>query len=268
LSETPSGQVWLAGQGHLLVTDTQGRRIGYVGDQFVNEIPDAYETIVIGGLDVALEPIYTIPLSDTYTILLDGQTLTQTETVAVTQFGPGYATSVDDVALGPASQDHLTVALDGTQLAYRPNGHEEVTLALALDGASEGNQLQVKGADIGAGQVVTLTADVDSGQLVFNNAQAGGGEYDLEIKHISVAGEQTFVHAGLTISATDTHYVEYGAWDGSGPMTVHVDHGSDGTIDETLEVYNQAHRMYLPLIMRSYAPAATSPLQVRRQRHL
>jgi len=250
-SQARQTQTWLGGQGHLLISDSQGRRIGYVGDQFVNEVPGAFGSVPPGGLGVPGEPIYYLPLTDTYTILLDGQTLTQTDTVAVTQFGPGYAVSMDDVTLEPTSQDRVIIAPDGTQLAYQPNDDKEATLTLALDGASESNQLQVKGTDIGAGQVVTLTADVDNGQLLFNNAQAGGGEYNLDVRLVSAAGEQWFVHAGLVISATDTHYVDYGAWDGSGPMTLHVDQGSDGTIDETLELENQVSRVYLPLILRT-----------------
>ncbi len=249
---SPPGQIWLTGQGHLLITDAQGQRIGYVGDQFVNEVSGAFGSVPPGDLGIPEEPIYTLPLSDTYTILLDGQTLTQTETVEVTQFGPGYAAWVDDVTLEPTSRDELVIAPDGTQLAYQPNDVKEVTLTLALDGASESNQLQVNGADIGAGQIVTLTADVDNGQLVFNNAQASGGEYDLEISRISTAGKQRLVHTGLVILATDTHYADYGAWDGSGPITLHIDHGSDGTIDETLQLDNQAGRIYLPIITKNY----------------
>ena len=252
LSGSSSGQVWLIGQGHLLLTDSQGRHIGYVTDQFVNEIPGAYGGIVDGGIGIEMEPIYHFPLSDTYTILLDGQTLTQTETVAVTQFGPGYAVSVDDVLLGPTSQDGLVIAPDGTQLAYQSGDAKEATLTLALDGASESDQFQVSGADVGAGQVVTLTADVGNGQLVFDNAQSAGGVYDLEITRVSTAGKQTFLHAGLVISATDTHFVDYGAWDGSGPITVCTDYGSNGTTDDCSEMENQANRIYLPLILRNY----------------
>jgi hypothetical protein len=192
-----------------------------------------------------------LPLTSTYTILVDGQTLTETGTAAITQFGPGYAVWVEDLELGPSSQDQLMIAADGTQLAYQSSENRQATLALALDGASTSNQLQVNGADIGAGQGVTLTADVGSGQLVFNNAQAGGGEYDLEIKRVSAAGEQWFVYAGLIISATDTHYVEYSAWDGSSPITLHIDRGSDGEVDETLLLDNQVRLVYLPLVLRN-----------------
>jgi len=249
---SPAGQVWLTGAGHLLITDGQGRRIGYVGNQFVNEIPGAYEGAVDGGLGVELEPIYTLPLTDTYTILLDGQMLTQTETVAVTQFGSGYAVSVDGVALEPTSQDHLAIAPDGTQLAYQANEDRETALTLALDSASESNQLQIKGADIGASQTVTLTTHTGSGQLVFDNSQASGGTYDLDIIRVSAAGEHGFIHADIAIATTDTHFVDYGAWDGFGSMVLEIDHGSDGTIDETLELENQMHRIYLPLVLRNH----------------
>ncbi len=248
----PFGQVWFRGQGHLLITDAEGRRIGYVGDQFVDEIPDAFGLALPGGLGIPSEPIYHLPLTSTFTILVDGQTLTETGTAAITQFGPGYAVWVEDLELGPASQDQLIVAPDGVQLAYQPNRDRQATLALALEGASASHQLQINGADIGAGQVVTLTADVGAGQLAFNNAQAGGGEYGLEIKHVSAAGEQWFVHTGLIISATDTHHVEYSAWDGSSPITLHIDHGSDGEVDETLLLDNQIRLVYLPLILHDH----------------
>jgi hypothetical protein len=251
LSGTPAGQMWLTGLGHLLIIDAQERRIGYVGNKFVNEIPGAYESIVDGGLEIGMEPIYTLPLTQTYTIMLYGQTLTQTETVTVSQFGPGYAVAVERTALQPASQDQLTFAADGTQVTYQPSGLREPTLVLAFDGATESYQLQIIGADVDAGEVAALTADVDKGQLGFGSAQAGGGNYDLDIVRIGSAGKQRFFHAHLVIDATDTHYFEYASWDGSGPMTLHIDHGSDGMIDETIELENEANRIYLPFIVRT-----------------
>ncbi len=249
-SEPQLGQTWLSGEGHLLITDSQGRRIGYVGDQFVSEVPGAFGTVPPGGLGLPAEPIYYLPVTGTYTILLDGQILTQTATAAVTQFGPGYATSVQDVAVETGTQDLLAFAPDGTELAYRSSTDKETALILALDQVSESVQFEIGHADVGANQVVTLTADMSTGQLAFNNAQASGGEYDLEIWRVGAAGEQWFVHTGLVISATDTHYVDYGTWDGSGPMTLYVDHGSDGTIDETWVVGNQVRRIYLPLVVK------------------
>jgi hypothetical protein len=250
LSASPSAEIWLAGQGHLLITDLQGRRIGYVGNQFVNEVPDAYEGTLIGGLGIPMEPVYNLPLTSTYTILLDGQILTQTGVVAVTQFGPGYAVSADGVTLNPTSQDRLSITPDGTQLGYHSSESKAVTLTLAMDGSSS-NQFQIKNASVGAGQAVTLTNNAISGTLEFDNSHASGGKYDLEINLTTAAGEHRFVHAGVVISATDTHYVSYGSWSGAGGLTLQIDHGSNGTIDETLVLSNQAWQVYLPVVIRS-----------------
>jgi hypothetical protein len=248
---SPSGLVWMSGGGHLRITDSQGRQIGFVGDVFLHEIPGAYETPLSAASDGGMEPLYTLPLTETYTILIDGQTLTESGAVDVTQFGPGYAAWVEDVTLAPTSQEALVIANDGTQLAYSSNEGQEATLTLALDDVDQSHQLQIQGADVGAGQVVSLTAETGIGHVAFSSAQAGGGEYNLEVIRASAAGEQRFFHMGLIIAAADTHYADYGAWDGSGPMTLYVDHGSDGSIDETWELANHANRVYLPVVFRS-----------------
>ena len=156
-------QTSLSGLGNLLITDSQGRRIGLVGDQFVNEIPGAFGSSLPGGLGIPTDPTYHLPLTETYSILLDGQALTQKGTTAVTQFGPGYAAWFENITVGPTTQDHLIIAPDGRQLAYAPNEVREVTLSFALDDITASRKLQIHGADIGGGQVVTLTADVVQG---------------------------------------------------------------------------------------------------------
>ena len=235
-------------------TDSQVRQIGYIGNQFVNDIPRAIGSVIPGGLGIPVEPIYYLPITDTYTILLDGQTITETNTVDVTQFGPGYAVSVDGIPLTQPTQDQFSFSPDGTQLSYAVNSTKQVTLTIATDTLNESYQFQLGATDIGTGQVVSMTVDADTDQLLFNNAQAGGGQYDLEIKRVSVAGENIFVHGNITIAATDTHYLDYGSWNGTGSITLYIDHGSDGTIDETIVLENQIvseSTLYLPLLQRN-----------------
>lgn len=248
--DATSNQMWLGGQSHLLITDSQGRRIGYIGDQLINEIPGAFTSTFIGGAGVPNEPLYTIPLNEQYTILLDGQTLTLPETVGFTQFGPGYAVSVKDVILTSTSRDQLKIVMDGTQLAYRASDTKSVTLALALDNTGESYQFQFDGVDIGAGQEVKTIVDIAEGSLALINADASSGTYDLDIERVGTLGVQTFNYANMTVSSGDTHYIDYGIWSGFSPMTLQIDHNSDGTIDQTLMLDNQAPRLYLPLVVR------------------
>jgi hypothetical protein len=87
--------------------------------------------------------------------------------------------------------------------------------------------------------------------LVFSNAQAGGGVYNLDVQCVNATGRQWFFHADIEISATDTHILDYTCT--SGPMLLHIDQRSDGVIDRTVVLENQGHRVYLPLVLRNYS---------------
>ena len=234
------------------ITDAQGRRIGFVNDQLVNEIPDAFSFGPLGGLGIPREPIYYLPSTNAYTITMDGQTLTRSEVVSTTQIGPGYAVAVEGVTLNPASNSRLVVSPDGRQLTYRSNTNDEVALTLALDTSSRSDEFVIKGADIRSGQQLTLIANTGNGQLEFNSAQASGGLYDLEIIRGNTTANNMFVHSGIQISAGDTHYIDYEAWNGLDSMTLYIDHHSDGTIDMTTVLDNQLPKVYLPIVVRNY----------------
>lgn len=242
-------EVWLNGSGHLLITDAQGRRLGYVGAQLRSEIPGAYASFINGGRGIEMEPIYRLPASDGYTILLDGQTVSQPANATITQFGPGYAAQVDAIHVQPAVRDRIAISAAGSQITYRPNDARSPTLSLALDDTNASFQLKVVGAEVGANQVVTLAAQRDTGRLAYSQAQASGGDYNLFVRRVSASGVQLFVHNGVVIAAGDTHYASYRSWDGRGSMTLQVDHGSDGSIDQTLTLQNQIRSVFLPVVL-------------------
>ena len=260
--ETGADGIWLqGGAGHLLVTDPQGHRIGYLGTELVNEIPDARADFILGGLGTPLEPIYTVPAGQEYRIQLKGTT-TVGDPPMVLLRGSGHAASVEGVQLTTASQDELTVTAGGTGLTYRagtvagvtaaePAAIEQPTLTLALTGATEGYRLQIAGADVAVGQAVSLRADLVAGRLTFDDSQAGSGSYNLAVERSSPAGVRRFFHRNVPVTAGDTQVAQFGTWDGEGAITVQVDHGGDGTVDETLTLDNQMSKIYLPVITQT-----------------
>jgi Ca2+-binding RTX toxin-like protein len=112
-------------------------------------------------------------------------------------------------------------------------------MALGRDGTQESFKWKIANADVGPGQMTLLKVDPSTGQLIFSNAQAAGGSYNLEIIRLHSAGEEKFLHSGVAISAAGTHYVDYGTWDGSGSMTLGIDRDSDGAIDEAIALTNE-----------------------------
>ena len=202
------------------------------------------------GIGVTHEPLYTLPLTETYTILLDGQTVSQTSPSSLWQFGPGYATSLQDVNVGPGTQDTFIIGGDGRLLGYHAMQAQEPTLMLALDVLSATYGLDIQWIDIGAGEAVTLTADTTEGKLTLDGSQASGGMYNLLIRKASEAGGFPFYHNNIEILATDTHILHFGAWDGYGAITLEIDHGSDGTIDETITLVNEVVWAFLPSVSK------------------
>lgn len=253
LSQTAAGgELWLTGAGHLLITDSQNRRLGYDGTQFVDEIPATEVNPIDAGLGIEIEPIYTLPLTDTYTILLDGQTLSQPDTANLLQFGPGYASGAKNIGVDPSTLDLIEISADGTQVEYQPNHAKAVNLLLAVDeSTTQGYQFQLMGLDLAAGQPVSGKVDLATGQLLLDNLAGVDGVYDLEVLRSNASGQWSFFHPGIALLATDKHYVDFAAWDGAGDMTLLIDHGGEGTIDETLPLANTGHRLFLPLVIRN-----------------
>lgn len=241
--------IWSLGGAHLLVTDSLNQQIGYSGGQFINEIPNSELYFIDSGVETALEPIYTLPSSDEYKILVDGQTITETKVINLSQIGPGFAVSIEGISLEPMDKDIIGFASNGKQIFYSPEGSQSSNLTIALDKLDKSERFHISNADIGAGQLITMTLNGDSGMLAFNNRLTDGGLYDLSLSRLSSNGEQLFTHNAVEISPTDTHYFDYENWDGSNSMLLYIDEGSNGTIDETIEVTNTRY-LFLPLLNR------------------
>ena len=71
-------QIFLDGEGHILITDDNGNRLGYADGKIVNEIPGAtYTAYRMDASGNAPEPIYWLPATLDVTITIDGSTLTE-----------------------------------------------------------------------------------------------------------------------------------------------------------------------------------------------
>lgn len=246
----PYEGVWLSGGGHLSISDSQGRVMGYVGNKLVNDFGvDAVHIIDAGG-DVTLEPFYTFPLNDTYTVMLDGQTLAAPQTVSVAFFGMGNAATLEGIVLDATTQDRVALSPDSNQIAYLASRDQKATLTLLLEAGSESGQFTIRSAEVVSGHMVALGVDTASKYLVFTNQQAVESRYGVSINLVDAAGDAQFAHSGIPIAPLDTHYLSYGEWDGAGDMFLHIDRGQDGVIDETVALANQRYSVFLPLVIR------------------
>ena len=240
-SQPQYNQIWLEGDADLLITDTEGRSIGFKDGVFVNEIDGSLSNANKFGVNVweeNAEPVYYIPTAIDFTISIDGSRLSEAANSTVTMIGPGYALEVSDIILEPGQIDTLDVSPDGSLISYRTASGETPFLLVAVETPEADYQFGVYGEDLAAGEALNLSLDTKEGWLSIDSIDnAEFGSYSLVVARYDDQGEQIFGAEGIILDPDDVLYVDYLLWPGNGePMALDLDKGGDGTVDETLQV--------------------------------
>jgi hypothetical protein len=240
VEEAGFNQIWLEGEGNLIITDKDGKRTGFVDGQFVSEIPGV-QFDVLRSDDLwkdSQEPTYYVPVGMEFNVTVDGSQLQEASVSSVTMIGPGYDLAVDNINLDPGQQDMIDFGPDGKTISYTSEFTESPDILLGLETPGADYAFFVKGADTEEGATVTLKLDDANGVLTIDtekNTQAG--TYALGVARIDENGEQVFGHDGLVLEPADIIHVEYGKWQGDGTeLPIGIDKGGDGSVDETEEV--------------------------------
>lgn len=234
-------EVWLDGDANLLITDLEGRSIGFSDGSFVNEIPGARSNANKFGVDVwdvKAEPVYYIPTNIDFTISIDGSELTEPSESTVTFIGPGYMLEVSDIMLDPGQVDILDIAPDGSLLSYRTTSNETPVMLVGIETDAADYLFGVQGYEMESGEAINLSLNTEEGWLsldsIDNNASA---LYSLLVARYDDQGEQVFGADDVALDPDDVLYVDYLKWAGNGqPMELDIDRGGDGEIDESLQV--------------------------------
>ena len=238
----------------LLVTDAAGQRLGTLNGTVYAEIPGAFRDVLPGGLGQRDAPVFHLPLTSTYAFLLSAPvtgTLLPTTTApsAITEFGPGFVTSVSDIDLKDTQSSRLTVRADGRQLVYQSPITDRDTFRMIVETGEQSRQLIVHGATIGAGRTLTLTIDDGRGRFIIDNSQNISGTYDLTFTRITASDAQTFSTLNVPLGAGDTQSIDFGSWSGPGPMTMTINLDRPGTLPQTLSLPNQRFKYYVPVFI-------------------
>ncbi|NTW00944.1 MAG: hypothetical protein HGA19_06475 [Oscillochloris sp.] len=234
-------QIWLEGDADLLITDAEGRNVGFKDGVFVNEIDGSLSNSNKFGVNVwdeNAEPVYYIPTNIDFTISIDGDRLSEPANSTVTMIGPGYALEVSDIILEPGQVDTLDVSPDGSLISYRTESGETPFLLVAVETDAADYMFGVYGEEMAPGEALNLSLDTKQGSLSIDSIDnTESGSYSLEVARYDDEGEQVFGATGVALDPNDVVYIDYLVWPGNGePMSLDLDKGGDGTVDETLQV--------------------------------
>lgn len=237
---------------NFLIIDSLGNKTGFLDGTFVNEIPEAYQKYSLTNSNEGSTQSFSLPANDTYTITLDGQDLSEAEAASLSQFGPGFAISLDDLTLSPGGQSSLTISPDGAEVSLQSGEDQpQASIALARDGDQTSTEFQIAQAEVSAGQTLSLTADDGSGAMIFQNGDTASTTYRASISRSSESGRELFLAKNLSAAPGETYAFDTASWFGPEGINVLVDENNDGSFDSSMYLDNQAAYLFVPLISDS-----------------
>ena len=217
--------------GSILIVDSQGNRLGTDQGKFYQEIPGATFSPITGNSD-DIEPIYLLPEDDVYQIYLNGMEDQEAQEVSIAQILPDISIQIKDIVLDPQSKDTIRLGKKEDAIVYQSSKLQEPSLIITVDDKTISYKFTLTNVDVNPNDIVSLHIEPSTGALIFSNAQAEGGIYDLVINRIDENGEQTSTYSSITIDPGSTQLFDISSWDPVTPLHMWIDQTSDGTYDE------------------------------------
>ena len=231
-------QIFLDGEGHILITDDNGNRLGYVDGKIVNEIPGAtYTAYRMGASGNAPEPIYSLPAGLDVTISIDGSALTEESLTDLVMIGQGFSIGVEGIYLEPGQIDTAYFYPGEQTIAYETEADESPFIVIGVENpeAEADYYFEVQGADIQGGGIITVYLDTKAGDLQINAEKLNNeGSFDFYLTRITDELEEEFAAEEILLKEGAVVYVNYAEWTDANPegMYFGVDLDGDDIIDD------------------------------------
>jgi len=246
LAETTSPQVFATlGPARLLFTDDKGRRLGWDGDRFYDEIPGAnYIPMARGGIQ---DPagLYYISANVLYDLAVHGYGEGPAD---INLWSDGYMVQLSGLEVVTGTIAALDIAPDGSRISVSEvtgDTHGSLSINHILPG--EDRTVTIGNLAVGPGEEVALEFNItgpisetvtDTVKLSTNSSFSR--IYNLSLHRAGGDGYSSFGHASLVLDSSSDSFVEISRWSNLDVVTVAVDLDQDGFVDESRPVSNEA----------------------------
>ncbi len=234
-------EFFLTGEGNMLITDGDGRRIGYdPNNRFYDEVAGGDFNLLIGGLGIDL-PLYYLPYEDTgnpYKIVFSGKNLTQESVFDFVFSAPGFTVGFAGIRLDQKETLTATISHDGEEITFEASTDGETPEVFyafdSEDDADASYMTDIEGVELAAGKRLIYDFDFDEGKLFFSDDDGGEDFFDIELIRINADGtEQVYRQDNLDIGKADRYEMDFGDWKGGeDTMCFKDDEDGDGFGDE------------------------------------
>lgn len=231
-------QIFLDGEGHIMITDDNGNRLGYVDGKIINEISGAtYNTYRMKASGNTPEPIYSIPANLNVTVSIDGSTLEEESLTDLVMIGPGFSIGIEGISLAPGQVDTAYFYPSDEMIAYETQSDESPNIVIGVENpdAEADYYFEVQGTDMLGGGTITISLDSRAGDLLINTEKLNSeGSFDFYLTRITDEFEEEFAAEEISLKEGAIVYVNYAEWTDVNPegMYFGVDLDGDGVIED------------------------------------
>jgi len=230
------------GEGEYLVTDPNGKRIGYdfAKNHFVNEIPEADVITVTGGLGKNVPAQYNLPrlqAARPYTITVGGKGINQEVDADMEMTGPGFLVGFEGLLVDPGETLSMTISPNGRELSFTASTDGEtpsVFITIATGHKEPSYEFDIGGIKLAAGKTVTMKLDLEKEKLFFKDNDPDRDPYDVFVTRVNPNGtEDYYENDDMDLAKkSDNYEMDFGKWDGKGDMCFEEDDEGNGFDDE------------------------------------
>lgn len=242
LEDTPYQLFSTSGPAKLLFTDDEGRRLGWDGLNFYDEIPGASYFPVYTGSGQTPSGLYYIPGNLLYDLRMYGDGEGR---VNVGLWSEGYMVQLSNLEVTTGTVIDLSIPSDGSSITVSGvTAETQGSLSINQMLSDQDRAVSFDGLNLSPGEELTfhyLISD-ESGELETIKLSTNSSEsrtYNLSLQRAGGEGYSVFGHGGLFLDANSDSFVEVNNWSDIDEVTISVDHNKDGVVDETRVADNQ-----------------------------
>ena len=189
---------------HLLITDPQGRRTGFVNGKLVSEIPGSKAIVPFADQvwRVAPEPIYQLPAGVPVKVAVAGARLARPVVENVSLVAPGASAVVKGIKVGPGQSASVTFGRGAASVQYHAGNLTGAAPIVQLGRETSGPDFSVSvhAPVLRGGSTLKVALDASGKRVMVatpKGAPATG--YGLSLSKFTPLGKQGFAHGGLKL---------------------------------------------------------------------
>jgi len=234
-----------SGPARLLITDDQGRRLGWdESNNFYDEIPGAgYTPVIARNTSGEGSGFYYLPSDVKYTLQARGYSEGQAEVSIISE---NYLVQLSNWEVITGTTVALDVSANGSAFAINGiAGNTRGSLTIGQILSAEDRTVTIHDLSIEAGQTVNLqfeasdkAGSTDTIRISTNSVTTA--TYGLSLHRAGGTGYSAFGHANVVLDANSVALINISDWSNLATVTVLVDLNRDGVTDKARPLANEA----------------------------